>query len=202
MTKLLLFVEKTHPILREIMPEVQDFKDPMLHEIIKDMCYSILPTQLKDSHGAHESAAGMAANQWGIKRRIFIFTPEGSAAGNKLEIMINPAYIPYLRSTETEPKMVAAFEGCFSVPLTTGLVNRYEAIIAAYYNPAGDRIERIMEGWEARVFQHETDHLNGKLFDGMLDNHPGPECVERIIFKNMEEMENFWESKVKASRAK
>jgi peptide deformylase len=202
MPKLLMFVEKTHPILREIMPEVQDFKDTILHETIKDMCYSILPAQLKDANGAHESAAGMAANQWGIKRRIFIFTPEGSEEGKRLEIMINPSYIPHLRSTETEPKLIEAFEGCFSVPLTTGIVNRYEAIMATYYNPAGDRIECIMEGWEARVFQHETDHLNGKLFDGTLDNYPGPECLERIIFKDAEEMESFWESKVRASREK
>lgn len=195
MPKLLMFVDKTHPILREIIPAVRDFKDPLLHETIKNMCYSILPTQLKDANGAHESAAGMAANQWGIKRRIFIFTPEGSEEGKRVEVMINPSYIPHLRPDETEPKLVKAYEGCFSVPLTTGIVNRYEAIVATYYTPEGAKIECIMEGWEARVFQHETDHLNGKLFDGVLDNHPGPECLERIIFKDKEEMESFWESK-------
>ncbi len=200
MPKLLLFVEKTHPILREVMPDVQDFKDPALHESIKDMCFSILPTQLKAANGAHESAAGMAANQWGIKKRMFIYTPEGSEAGKKLEVMINPSYIPYLRLNETEPTLVAAYEGCFSVPLTTGIVNRYEAITAAYYNPEGKKIERIMEGWEARVFQHETDHLNGKLFDGRIDHYSGPDCVERIIFKDAEEMKNFWENKVRPSR--
>lgn len=202
MPKLLRFVDKTHPILREIMPEIQNFEDPILHETIKDMCYSILPTQLKDANAAHESAAGMAANQWGIKKRIFIFTPEGSGEGKRSEIMINPSYTPHLRPTEIEPKLVGAYEGCFSVPLTTGIVNRYEAIMATYYNPAGEKIERIMEGWEARVFQHETDHLDGKLFDGTLDNQPGPECLERIIFKDEEEMTSFWESKVKPSRKK
>lgn len=200
MPKLLLFVEKTHPILREIISEVEDFKDPTFHETIKDMCYSILPQQLKDANGAHEGAAGMAANQWGIKKRVFIFTPEGSEEGKKLEIMINPDYIPHLRPNETEPKLVTAFEGCFSIPLTTGIVNRYEAIMATYYNSEGVKIERLMEGWEARVFQHETDHLNGKLFDGRCDNYPGPECLERIIFKDAVEMENFWVNKVRPSR--
>lgn len=57
-----------------------------------------------------------------------------------------------------------------------------------------------MEGWEARVFQHETDHLNGKLFDGTLDNYPGPECIERVIFKDTQEMDSFWERKIRASR--
>lgn len=194
MPKLLMFVDKTHPILREIIPEIQDFKDPILYETIKNMCYSIMPTQLKEANGAHKSAAGMAANQWGIKKRIFVFTPAGAEEGKKLEIMINPSYTPYLRPEETEPKLVGAYEGCFSVPLTTGIVNRYEAIVATYYNPTGDKIECIMEGWEARVFQHETDHLNGKLFDGVLDGYPGPECLERIIFKDAEEMNSFWES--------
>ena len=202
MPKLLKFVNKTHPILREIMPDVQDFKDPRLHETIKDMCYSIQPAQLKEANGAHKSAAGMAANQWGIKKRLFIFTPEGSEEGKRVEVMINPSYVPYLRLAENEPQLMGAYEGCFSVPLTTGIVNRYEAIMATYYNPAGDRVACVMEGWEARVFQHETDHLNGKLFDGALDNYPGPDCIERIIFKDAEEMESYWDSKVRASREK
>ena len=200
MPKLLLFVEKNHPLLREIIPDVLDFKDQSLHETISDMCYSILPEQLKAANAAHENAAGMAANQWGIKRRIFIFTPHGSAQEKSVEVIINPSYTPYLRPTETEPAWAAAFEGCFSVPLTTGIVNRYEAITAAYYNPQGEKIQRVLEGWLARVFQHETDHLNGKLFDGRLDHHSGPECTERIIFKDKEEMENFWVSKVRPSR--
>jgi peptide deformylase len=198
--KLLHFVKKNDPILREAIPEEKNFKDPALHEVIEDMCYSILPEQLKTANGDHASAAGMAANQWGIRRRVFIFTPEGSEKGKKLEIMINPSYVPYLRSTESEPKLAEAFEGCFSVPLTAGMVNRYEAIKATYYNLEGKRIECIMEGWEARVFQHETDHLDGKLFDGTLDNYSGPQCLERIIFKDAEEMENFWTNKVRPSR--
>lgn len=195
MPKLLYTVEKTDPILRQIMPEVVDFKDPELHKTIEDMCYSILPQQLKESNSAYGSAAGMAANQWGIRKRIFIFTPEGSDEGKRLEVMINPSYIPYLRPGETEPMLNAAFEGCFSVPLTTGMVNRYETIMATYYSPEGKKIECIMEGWEARVFQHETDHLDGKLFDGRSDNYPGPECLERIVFKDAQEMKDFWVAK-------
>jgi len=200
MPKLLQFVEKSHPILREKMPDVSDFQDNALHDTIDDMCYSILPQQLKAANGAHENAAGMAANQWGIKKRIFIFTPEGSETNQMKEVMINPSYVPYLRPNENTPKLVAAYEGCFSVPLTTGIVNRYDAIKATYYMPDGKKIERVMEGWEARVFQHETDHLDGKLFDGVLDNYAGPECFERIIFKDKEEMKDFWEKDVKPSR--
>lgn len=200
MPKLLLFVPKTAPILREVMPKVTDFNDPDLHATIEDMCHSILPEQLEAAGAPHKSAAGMAANQWGIKKRVFVYTPDGSGEVKSQEVMINPSYVPYLRPNEKQPTMVAAFEGCFSIPLTTGCVNRYEAILATYYNQQGKKIERILTGWEARVFQHETDHLNGKLYDGKLDNFAGPECLERIIFKDAEEMENFWVNKVRPER--
>lgn len=197
---LLRFVEKSDHILREIMPEV-DFKDPLLKKNIKDMCFSILPKQLKKAKALYSSAAGMAANQWGIKKRIFIFTPHGSDDDNKkMEVMINPSYIPFLRPSETEFSLKVAYEGCFSIPLTVGLINRYDAIKATYYTENEEKIERIMEGWEARVFQHETDHLNGKLFDGRLDNYAGPDCLKRLIFNDLKEMDQFWEETVKPSR--
>jgi peptide deformylase len=194
MPKILKFVAKSHPLLRETMPEERDFTDPAFLATIEDMCYSILPAQLKVAEAAHDSAAGMAANQWGIKRRVFIYTPDGSAVGNQMEVMINPSYTPYLRPGELKPQRDAAYEGCFSLPLTTGIVYRYCAITAVYYNPAGEKIARVMEGWEARVFQHETDHLDGKLFDGVCDQYPGPDCVDRIIFKNRAEMDDFWKN--------
>lgn len=195
MPKLLTFVEKTHPILREVMPDVKDFSEASLHETIADMCYSILPAQLKKANAAFESAAGMAANQWGIRKRIFIFTPQGSDDAHSMEVMINPSYVPLHKDNETQFSLSAAYEGCFSVPLATGIVNRFETIAAVYFNPAGERIERVMEGWEARVFQHETDHLDGKLYDGRLDHQAGPECLERITFKDAEDMKSFWENK-------
>jgi peptide deformylase len=201
MPTLLMFAPKTDPILREIMPEVQNFADPKLHQMIQNMCYSILPKQLETAKGVHKSAAGMAANQWGLTLRVFLYTPDGSEAGNRLEIMINPSYTPYLRPDEQEPTMQGAYEGCFSIPLTTAIVIRYEAITAVYFTPSGEKVERVMEGWEARVFQHETDHLDGKLFDGKCDHFAGPECIDRIIFKDAEEMENFWVNKVRPSRA-
>lgn len=193
MPKLLSFVAKNDPILREVMPIVSDFNDCGLQEIIQDMCYSIEPEQIKAASGAFESAAGMAANQWGIKKRVFIFTPQGSDKPGQREVMINPCYTPYLEHKQKTPKMSAAFEGCFSVPLATGLVNRYEAIIATWYTAQGKKMQRIMKDWEARVFQHETDHLDGKLYDGVLDNYAGPECLQRHEFKDKKEMEAFWE---------
>jgi peptide deformylase len=200
MPKLLHFILKHHPLLRETMPVIQDFQDPALHETIEDMIYSILPEQLKTVDAPHANAVGMAANQWGIDKRVFIFAPQSLQEKDKLQVVLNPSYQPYLRPGETEAKSIAAFEGCFSIPLTASLVNRYEAITATYYNVAGEKIERVMERFEARVFQHETDHLDGKLCDGRCDHYPGPECLERIIFKDREEMEIFWQTEVRPTR--
>ncbi len=193
MAKLLTFVEKSNPILRETMNPITNFKDKNLQETLSDMRFSIHPKQLKAANGAHDNAAGMAANQWGIRLRAFIYSPYGSESPKNLKVMLNPSYKPHLRENETEPKITAAYEGCFSVPLTTGAVHRYDAIVATYYTPDGEKQEEILEGWEARVFQHETDHLDGKLFDGALDNFKGPVCQNRIIFKDKEEMAAFWD---------
>jgi len=191
MPALLTLLPKNSPVLREIMPQIRDFKDPALAEIIHDMCYSIQPEQLGSL------AAGMAANQWGIRKRIFIFAPMGS--DKEFEVMINPSWTPYLRAGETKHKMVAAYEGCFSIPLTVGLINRYDAILASYYLPTGKKMERLLKGWEARVFQHETDHLDGRLYDGKLEHHEGPEVLDRIIFNDREEMQ-AWLSKERERR--
>lgn len=202
MPKLLKLVDKNNSVLRKTILEVTDFKDPSLHETIEDMLFSIMPEQLAKVGAPFKSAAGMAANQWGIEKRIFIFAPNGAQTVNDLEVVINPSYVPCLFPNEKELRTNAAYEGCFSVPLAAGMVNRYERITATYYNIHGDKIEEIMEGWKARVFQHETDHLDGKLYDGKLDDYPGPECLERTTFKNVEEMEDFWLKKVKPSRDK
>ena len=200
MPQLLKLVPKSHPLLREIMPRVTSSQDPSIQSIIQDMSYSILPEQLQAAGCEHTSAAGMAANQWGIAQRIFIYTPDGSGIDKRLEVMINPTYVPYLRPGETTPATVAGYEGCFSVPLTAGNVNRYVAIKVQYQTPEGETVERLLEGWEARVFQHETDHLDGKLFDGKLDHFQGPDCVERFVFKDAEEKMNFWLNIVRPSR--
>ena len=190
--KSLDLVPKSDPILRQVMPAEQNFKDPALQDVIVDMCHSILPEQLK------EPAAGMAANQWGLPRRVFIYSPDEIATA---EVVINPSCEPYLPEGETQYKVVHAYEACFSVPLATGLVERYDAIKATYYTPNGEKIERILQGWEARVFQHETDHLDGKLYDGQLDNYSGPTCLDRIVFKDRDAMENWFDERRRA-RAK
>jgi peptide deformylase len=61
------------------------------------------------------------------------------------------------------------YEGCLSMPGFTGVVNRYAAVQAAYTDPAGRHHERSFTGWQARIVQHETDHLRGIVYVDKLE---------------------------------
>ena len=58
-----------------------------------------------------------------------------------------------------------AWEGCFSVPGKAGHVRRYSRILAIYQTEEGEEVREVLEGWPGRVFQHETDHLDGFTYD-------------------------------------
>lgn len=151
--------------------------------LIDDMLYSILPSQLKQNDAAWDDAVGMAANQWGINKRIFLFAPEGT--DKRIEIIINPEYIPASNQSEYE------WEGCFSLPLAVGYVRRYKKIKVKYQNEQGQRVVNYLSGYPARVWQHETDHLNGFLYD---DASQGI-CLEKKLFPTREQAATFYEAK-------
>jgi peptide deformylase len=101
-------------------------------------------------------AAGLAAPQIGISKSIFIYSHNRDP--KNLEIVINPTFIP-LSNEQLE-----GWEGCFSVITTTWKVARlarFEKIQAHYLNCKGEKVVKILEGFAAKVFQHEYDHLQG-----------------------------------------
>lgn len=103
-------------------------------------------------------AAGLAAPQIGISKSMFIFSFDRSP--ENLEVVINPSFTP-LGSTKNE-----GWEACFSVILSDGVwkiakVPRYDAITVNYLNLEGKVVEKTLEGFAAKVFQHEYDHLQG-----------------------------------------
>ncbi len=78
-------------------------------------------------------------------------------------------------------------EGCLSIPGVTGEVMRPEKIKIRYMDLAGQRHEGVAEGILARVIQHETDHLNGKLFIDYLDEgtlEPFRPVLKKLELKN------------------
>lgn len=62
------------------------------------------------------------------------------------------------------------WEGCFSVPGKRGKVRRFKYIRATFYSLGGTKYSFILDGWTARVFQHETDHTEGRLYDDSVAN--------------------------------
>lgn len=187
MPKLLKLVPYDHPILRTVTETVQFPLSKADQQIIADMLYSIGPQQLVQANAPWDGAVGMAANQWGINKSIFLFCPEGNQQPN-IEVIINPSYKPIVNVLLTTPSADDEWEGCFSVPLATGYIHRHTKIQVKYQNINGEVLEKELTGWPARVWQHENDHLNGKLYD----DHAAGKCLEKHEFKTLAELDDFY----------
>ena len=148
----------------------QDVSFPLDEEtltLVRDMRYSIQPAQLAKACAPWPSAAGMAAIQWGVEKRVFLWRfGEGD-----YEVAINATYEPI---GEEE---VVAQEGCFSVPKCRGQVRRWRRIRATFLDESGQLQERELHDWPARIFQHETDHTFGRLYD---DEHAA-RCIAKTF---------------------
>lgn len=139
--------------LLRISRPVEQFYTPELHALITD---------LFDTMREHDGV-GIAAPQIGIDLQVIIFgfehNPRYPDAPEVPEtILINPQLTP-LTDTEEE-----AWEGCLSVPGLRGMVPRPTRIRYTGFDPLGHAIDRTVDGFHARVVQHEYDHLIGRLY--------------------------------------
>lgn len=146
-------VKMGDPRLLKVSDPVRDFDTPALHQLIADMFAT-----MQDANGA-----GLAAPQIGINLQLVIFgfkqNPRYPDAPNVPEtVLINPVLTP-LSDEEDE-----AWEGCLSVPGMRGLVPRWSRLRYEGFDQFGQKICREVDGFHARVVQHETDHLNGVLY--------------------------------------
>lgn len=106
---------------------------------------------------------GLAAPQIGVPLRVVIFGFESSerypdALPIPFTVLVNPELTPL------GDEMVDGAEGCLSLPGLRGVVPRWHRLRYAGSDAAGRRIEREVEGFHARVVQHECDHLDGILY--------------------------------------
>lgn len=106
----------------------------------------------------HLPAAGLAAPQIGLTQRVFLFSWDRTE--EHLISVINPSFEPL------HPEKEFGWKGCFSIilgkgPYQVANVPRYKKIRVAYRDEKGKMITQILEGFAARVFQHEYDHLEG-----------------------------------------
>jgi peptide deformylase len=121
-----------------------------------------LVEDMRDTMWAHEGA-GLAAPQIGVDLRLVIFGFESNARYPAVgpvpfTVLLNPELLPLADAVEED------WEGCLSLPGLRGLVPRFTRLRYRGFDPSGMPIDRNVEGFHARVVQHECDHLDGVLY--------------------------------------
>ena len=141
------------PRLLERAHEVERFGTPELYELLGDM------------HDTMEAlnGAGLAAPQIAVPLRVVVFGLKSNprypdAEAVPYTVLINPVITPLGEEREE------GWEGCLSVPGMRGLVPRWRALHYRGYDAQGESIDRTVNGFHARVVQHECDHLDGILY--------------------------------------
>jgi peptide deformylase len=141
------------PRLWQKSQPVTDFRAPELAALMQDM---------RDTM-AHLNGAGLAAPQIGVGLRVVIFGVHANPRYPQVEevpdtVLINPVLTPLADEVEE------GWEGCLSVPGMRGWVPRFRRLRYQGFDEQGKSFERDVEGFHARVVQHEVDHLDGVLY--------------------------------------
>ena len=142
-----------NPKLMRPARAVVDFDTPALHALIEDMIDTM---QALDG-------AGLAAPQIGIDLRVVIFGFTSNERYPNAEpvpftVLVNPCIEPL------DDELTLGWEGCLSLPGLRGEVPRYQRVRYSGRDPEGGLIDRTVDGFHARVVQHECDHLDGVLY--------------------------------------
>ena len=156
------------PVLRRKARTVTKF-DKNLQTLIDDM--------IETMRGA--PGVGLAAPQVGVSERVIVVeyaeaeeVEEGEEpieVEPKLYVMVNPEIV------KNSPETVVGIEGCLSVPMLVGEVERAEEVRLKGFNRRGQPMKLKVDGWLARIFQHEIDHLNGVVFTDLATQIWQPE---------------------------
>ena len=142
------------PRLLRMAEPVKAFDTPELHALINDLRETMVAV----------NGAGLAAPQIGVNLQVVIF---GSTSRNPRypdrplvppTVLVNPVITPLGPEEEED------WEGCLSVPGLRGVVPRWSKIRYTGLDENGQLIDRTVDGFHARVVQHECDHLLGKLY--------------------------------------
>ena len=150
-----------HPALREpaapVSPEA--LRGPEVQSLLEDMIRA-----MREAGGV-----GLAAPQLGEPWQIFVYevaSEEGEGREDEipLRILVNPMVEP------EAGELVYDWEGCLSIPGLRGLVPRYPQVRVHGLDRNGEAQDFVASGFEARIIQHEFDHLNGVVYlDRMRD---------------------------------
>lgn len=132
------------PVLRMNAPEVVDF-DEDLERLVERM-----KRLMRDAYGL-----GLAANQVGILRRVFVF--QAAEEAEDVAALVNPRIVERSEEVDTDE------EGCLSIQGIRVPVERNLSVTIEGLDPEGGQARYELDGLAARVAQHELDHLDGKL---------------------------------------
>lgn len=146
-----------NPSLREKNSECteDELKDGSIAKIAKEMFLVMYAAE----------GVGLAAPQVGINKRLMVYNESGDKKKWLNEIvMVNPKIVEFSEAKDVE------VEACLSFPDMNGKVERSKWIKVEAQNLKGKKIKKKFKGWEARIFQHEYDHLDGVVYIDRLDD--------------------------------
>lgn len=156
-----------HPSLRAPNAEITDeeLKSGEISKIAKEMFLVMYATQ----------GVGLAAPQVGINKKLMVYNETGDKKKWLKEVvMVNPKIVEFSDGTDVEN------EGCLSFPEMRGDVQRSKWIKVEAFNLKGKKMKKKFKGWEARIFQHEYDHLDGVLYPDRLTEEGKEQVKERL----------------------
>lgn len=157
-------IKLPHPTLRRKAHKVVDFNKD-LQQLIEDMIET-----MRDEPGV-----GLAAPQVNISQRLIVVEyPEDDSipdAKAKVFVLANPEL------SQVSDEKEKGIEGCLSVPNLFGEVERSQSVTVRGQNRRGQDVVIQANGWLARIFQHEIDHLDGVLFVDRADVLYNPDDV-------------------------
>ena len=153
MPKLLQIAQLGHPVIRKKATVVEDPAGKEIQALIDDLILTV-----KDADGV-----GIAAPQVYESKRLFILASHPNprypkAPKMKPMAVINPKVISH------SAKTIKDWEGCLSIPGIRAQVPRWQEVSVEFTDRKGKRQKRRFQGFVARIFQHETDHLEGIVF--------------------------------------
>jgi len=151
-------ISKIEDIVDSLPEQIVKYPDPRLRQkclpvdIFDEHLSDLVKHMLKMMHAEH--GVGLAGPQAGIHYRIFVYNPTGEPPDDR--VLINPELVDLVGAQEGE-------EGCLSVPDVRVNIRRARKCRIRGMDPSGKPIELTGEDLLARIWQHEMDHLDGRL---------------------------------------
>ncbi len=152
-------VKAGHPALTRVADLIPDPTDPAVAALVVDMIDSL----------AESGGIGLAAPQIGESVRLVLYSVPASRCDREedaqpMTVLVNPVLTPL------DEDLAEGWEGCLSMPGLRGLVPRHTRLHLSWETLGGERHEREVAGYHARVVQHECDHLEGRLYPTRMND--------------------------------